>query len=248
VSREILVAVVVTLIVDEATGLSRWCATKLARWAAKHIYLADVERTKKRSEEWDALISKSIPTNIAALCFGLSLGAAAVACMVGRRAAVVVSAFSRLCAMPPGVRLAERDERRATEQRQASVALLRAASELRLLVTDAASSSPDQLRANLREIRSQAVNTELQAANVALVAPDTLAMSAGQLAETARRLADAAQNLGGDVGLTTRILDCAELDESMKTFLWSAVAASRGLADSDAFPVPGQVRRSDDDP
>lgn len=242
VSREILVAVLVTLIVDETTGLSRWSAAKLAHWAANHIYPADVERAQKRAEEWDALISKSIPTNIAALCFGLGLGAAAVACMAKRRAAVIVSTLSRVYAVPPADRLAERNERRAAEYRQASLALLRAASELRLRVADTPHYSPEYLCVHLAQIRSEAVNTQLQAVNVALLAPDAPAGSAERLGEAASRLADATERAISDAGLMTSIPEFTELDQNMKAFKQDAVAVSRDLASSGTVPVSGRAQ------
>jgi hypothetical protein len=70
--HDILLTVVVTLIVSEATDVSPWLAIRLLRWAANHIYVTDANRTAQRKEEWEALISDdSIPTNISKLFFGL---------------------------------------------------------------------------------------------------------------------------------------------------------------------------------
>src|SRR5262249_15089978 len=94
-SHEVLVAIVVTLIVNEATDVSPWTAIRLVRWASKHIYAANPDRVTKRAEEWEALIAKSIPTNISKFCFGLSLGAAALSCISVRRANAALSVAKR---------------------------------------------------------------------------------------------------------------------------------------------------------
>ena len=52
---DIILTVVVTLIVNEVTGVSPWLATRLVRWAAKHIYATDADRAAQREEEWEAL-------------------------------------------------------------------------------------------------------------------------------------------------------------------------------------------------
>jgi hypothetical protein len=52
---EILVAVIVTLIVNELTDLCPWLADKLVRWSAIHRY-KDRERAETRAEELAALI------------------------------------------------------------------------------------------------------------------------------------------------------------------------------------------------
>jgi hypothetical protein len=86
VSREVLVAILAAILVNELTGASRWTAGKVARWAARRIYLSNPERASGRAEEWQALISKSVSSNISALCFGLGLGAAALAYATARQA------------------------------------------------------------------------------------------------------------------------------------------------------------------
>ncbi len=236
-SREVLIAVLVTLIVEESTGLSRWIAARMGQWAAKHIYLYDSERAKTRSEEWEALISKSIPANITALTFGLSLASAAVACILARRIAVAASSFRQVCVAPAGMSVTDRDKRHVSDARQASFALFSAACELRLLAIEPLPFNPDLMQGRLKEIRARAVDTELRAADVALAAPDTLATPAGQLADVARRLAEAAQNLGCDDGQIIDHLSCAELDETTNVFLRSAVAMFRDLGDHDPGPA-----------
>lgn len=246
-SREILIAVVATMIVEEATGLSRWSAVKLARWAAKHIYRTDIERAKKRTEEWDALISKSIPTNIAALFFACGLVVMAVSCVAVRRVAVIVAALGRAYAALPGTDQAERTERRATEHRQASLALLKAASELRLLVAGTSQLNPDQLCAHLTELRNLTANTQLQAVNVALLAPDMLADQAERLADAAARLADVVRNTNGDAELVADIPEFIEFEESTKAFLKAAVTVSREFTSCDSVAISGRNQQADND-
>lgn len=54
----------------------------MTRWAAKRIYPSNPERAARRSEDWEALISESIPTNISRLCFGLGMGCAGLWCYI----------------------------------------------------------------------------------------------------------------------------------------------------------------------
>ena len=243
-SREIMVAVLVTLIVEETSGLSRWSAAKLGHWAAKHIYLADTERGEKRAEEWDALITKSIPTNIAALCFGLSLGTAAVGCIAARRGAVIVSVLSRIYGVLTGDWLAEHNERQMAEHRQASLALLNAASVLRLRIMDTGGFSSEHLHPQMAAIQKQVADTQLCAANVALLAPDKLSGSAERLAEAASRLADTALYSSRSARPVTARPEFAELDESMNAFLRDAVAVSGQLASRGSYCLPGQAQKA----
>jgi hypothetical protein len=83
-SREVLVAVVVTLIVNEAIDISPWTAIRLVRWAAKHIYAGNTERAARRAEEWEAVIDESIPTKVSKLFFGLGFGCAGLYCITIR--------------------------------------------------------------------------------------------------------------------------------------------------------------------
>jgi hypothetical protein len=228
VSREILIAAIVTLIVDEATGLSRWSAAKLARWAAKHIYGTDIERAKKRAEEWEALTTKSIPTNIAALCFGLSLGAAAISCMIARKVTLIASALSPAYAALPGFRLVEQDENQLAECRGASLIVLKAANDFRLQAASVVQCTEKDLDTHLALIRSLALETQLKATNSALLAPRALADPVERLAEAAIRLVEAAENNRSKGELPRETLDFTEFDESIKCFRQSAVALSLG--------------------
>jgi hypothetical protein len=89
---EVLAAVLAAILVSELTGVSRWAAAKVARWAARRIYPSNPERASGRAEEWQALISNPIPGSISALCFGLSLGAMALGRSAARRAATLAPA------------------------------------------------------------------------------------------------------------------------------------------------------------
>ena len=73
--HDIVLAVMVTLIVNEVTGVSPWLAVRLIRWAAEHIYATNADRAAQRKEEWEALLD-SIPTDIAKLFFGLGFACA----------------------------------------------------------------------------------------------------------------------------------------------------------------------------
>jgi hypothetical protein len=95
-SREVLLAVVVTLIVNEVTEVSPWTAIRLVRWAAKHIYAGNTERAAQRAEEWEALIDESIPTKISKLFFGLGFGCAGLYCVAMRRASTARATLWRL--------------------------------------------------------------------------------------------------------------------------------------------------------
>lgn len=83
-SHEVLLAVMVTLIVTEATDVSPWIAIRVARWAAKHIYVGNTDRAARREEEWEALIERAVPTKISKLFFGLGFGCAGLYCIAIR--------------------------------------------------------------------------------------------------------------------------------------------------------------------
>jgi plasmid stabilization system protein ParE len=95
-SREVLLAVVVTLIVNEVTEVSPWTAIRLVRWAAKHIHASNTERAAQRAEEWEALIDESIPTKISKLFFGLGFGCAGLYYIAMRRAPAARATLWRL--------------------------------------------------------------------------------------------------------------------------------------------------------
>lgn len=224
-SQGVLVAVLATLIVNEVGGISPWIATRLARWAARNIYAADTVRADRRAEEWDALITESIPTNISALCFGLSLGGAAVGCLAMRRAASALSIFSHAIAELTGRHQAARDqrERLAEAQRQACLDLLRAAIQLRVQMASTAHRHRNERDAQL-EMQGLVLAAQQQAATVMLLAPAVLANSAGELAAATARLATAAGD-SPDIRITQLIspLDFSDLDERVAAFRRHAV-------------------------
>lgn len=80
--RDVIVGVIVTVIITEFTDVSPWLAVKMTRWAAKRIYPTNPEKAARRSEDWEALIRESIPTNISRLCFGLGMGCAGLWCSI----------------------------------------------------------------------------------------------------------------------------------------------------------------------
>jgi hypothetical protein len=221
VSHEVLVAVLVTVLVDELTGMSRWAAGRVAQWAARHSYPFDPERAKDRAEEWHELVTESIPTNISALCCGLGLGAAALARMAARRVKALAPLGHHALRLVPGTDGAgrRRRERQIAERRTACIDLVRAASELKI---QALCAGDDTGR-----LRQQAASTQVQAAAVALLAPDPLAESAERLAVAAGCIADAAAaHRGADRSLADSL---RELDESIRAFRAAAVDMFRDL-------------------
>jgi hypothetical protein len=94
--RDVIVAAVAALIVNELTDLSPWTAIRVARWAAGKIYADKPERAEKRAEEWEALISgESIPTKISKLLFGLGLGCFGLWCVLVGYVPTAASAVGR---------------------------------------------------------------------------------------------------------------------------------------------------------
>lgn len=141
--REIVLTVIITLIVGDLARSSRWSAAKVARWSAKRIYVSDSERADRRAEEWDGLVSDSIPSDISALCVGISLGAFAVACIAKRSVSRMASRCGRAFRRLSG-RVGPMDGRTGfllDDHRKASLALLEAAHELRLCLADNAPGS-----------------------------------------------------------------------------------------------------------
>ena len=218
---EVLIAVLATIVVDELIGVSRWVAGRVARWAARRIYLSDAERAKERAEEWHALVSESIPTSISALCFSLGLGVMALACMAARRVTALGSLVSRASKMLPDTNRTRYEwrERHITERRAACLSLMQAAGELKLHAADVGSS--------VDWIRQQAMHTQMRAARVALLAPDSLAEPAECLAVIAGRLADATAAGSIDTNDACVLAICQELDESVRAFWRAAVDTFR---------------------
>jgi hypothetical protein len=92
---DVIVAVVVTLIVNEMSDISPWLAVRVARWAAGKIYASNPEMAARRAEDWQGQIDESIPTKISKLCFGLGMGCAGLWCMLVGYAPTVVFAVGR---------------------------------------------------------------------------------------------------------------------------------------------------------
>jgi hypothetical protein len=87
--RDVIVAVVAALVVNELTDLSRWTAVRVTRWAAGKIHADNPDRAARRAEDWEALISgESIPTKISKLFSGwawVALGSGACSSARSRR-------------------------------------------------------------------------------------------------------------------------------------------------------------------
>jgi hypothetical protein len=117
-----------------------------------------------------------------------------------------------------------RRERQADALRQACLAILSAASDLRTLVANAARYQGDEMEDLLAKIRTSADAVQLQAVNAALLAPSTLGEPAQQLAEAAAQLADAA-TVHTDTGLKAMPSppDLTEYDKCTKAFRKQAV-------------------------
>jgi hypothetical protein len=245
VTREVVVAVVVTLIVGDAARSARWSSARLARWAAGQLYAADRSRAAERAEEWEALISETIPSDISAFCFGAGLAATAAARAFTRQAAHAFSSTRRSVMRVPWIRQARRNalNRRSDEHRQVSLSLLATASRLRLLLTDPARRSPEHADGYLREIRRLAADAQLQAVHIAMLGPPRLAESAGRLAQAADDLADRAAAQAGDADAaeqadTGRL---GEFDERTRDFQCAAVTVSHALSANPAAAFQGQA-------
>lgn len=231
-TREVVTAVLVTLIVGDVARSSRLLAAGLARWAAGRVYVADEERASRRPEEWDALVRESVPSDISAFCLGVSFAVFAVACLAGRRVRAMMSraldAYARLTRVPPTSLGAV--ESRWEELRRAILALLASALELRQRFADGTSLTPEQAASQGPDIRRLAAAVQLEAASVSLLEPAGLGGPAERLAATAARLSDQAFPPGGNATPVTGTLDLRALDRSISAFRQRAVAASRDLA------------------
>ncbi|MBB3725485.1 hypothetical protein [Nonomuraea dietziae] len=82
-SLEIVLAVVLGLLANEAFELSPWLARKLVRWAARCQY-TDPERAEARGEELTALINER-PGKLLKLATAMAFAASASATSVRRR-------------------------------------------------------------------------------------------------------------------------------------------------------------------
>ena len=130
------------------------------------------------------------------------------------------------------VRQAERDrrERTATATRDACVALLRAAGELRTLTEGIRNYRGDAngMRARVEEARSRAEETRLYAANVSMQAPDKLGDPADQVADAASDLADdVVRSTDLNQGVLVGDLDVTRLVACITAFKQVAVRYAR---------------------
>ena len=223
--RAVVAAVLVALITGELTNGSRWIAARIARWAATWIYHANAERAAARAEEWEALISTTLPTNLSALGFGLGLGAAAVACVIAQFPLRMVRApLSGTRAELRAVEAVEQERRDQLVERQraACLDLLSEVSRLRVRAGGATSVPAKKINLYLADVRALAANVQITAANVALLVPSAQ-NAADRLAEASVCLAD---TIGADPANSRRHIrrpQFSELDIAAKTFLESAV-------------------------
>lgn len=247
-TREIVVTVVVTLIVGDLARSSRWSAARIARWAAARVYASDGERAARRAEEWDGLVSDSVPSDISAFCVGISLGFFAVACMAKRRAAGMASWCGRRYRQLSGRSLIRESGPGylMDDPRAASLALLEAAHEFRLCLADNAPPSPGGTGGRLPTIRRLAADTQLRAANVALLGTGELGEYARKLGETAARLTDQAPQAVGGASQEAGVPDLSRLDRSIRAFQRCAIAASQDLAASQPAGPPESAGRTRD--
>ena len=221
---EVVAAVLGAVMADELIGGSRWIAARIAGWAAERIYRDNPERAAERAEEWAALISTTLPTNLTALCFGLGLAAAAIGCVTARYLGRMGSALRGTRAELPALLIAERDRQGhlAEVQRVACLTLLTEVSQLRLRTANATATPPKEIDLYLADVRDLAAKVQLAAANVAMLAPQAQA-AASRLAEAATRVADA---MAAERALIQRRRirppRFSELDETAQAFLQTA--------------------------
>jgi hypothetical protein len=216
----VVVAFLVALVAGEATDGSRWVGIRLARWAARRIYHGNASRATARAEEWEAL-ALSLPTSLSAMCFGLGLASAGVACVVMRS---VVALWRTSAGLRSTGAERERRDRLADRQRAACLDLLSAVSQLRLRAATASRMPAREIDPYLADIRVLTAGVELAAANVVMLAPSTQ-VAADRLTEASERLAHAmaAEREVGWRRLLSRP-QFGKLDESAQAFLRAAVA------------------------
>jgi hypothetical protein len=104
---ELVAAVVLGLLINEATDICPWVAVRLVRWAARLLYRRAPERAAIRGEELAALVNDR-PGKLLKLftALGFALHALLAACL-GRRAGISVAVARELLARQP-----ERQERK----------------------------------------------------------------------------------------------------------------------------------------
>jgi hypothetical protein len=146
-------------------------------------------------------------------------------------AGAIGAAMPQLATMARDSRQAGRDrhERGVNARRQACVELLRAASDLRTRVANAAMYHGDEMPARLADIRSCAAAVQVQAASVGFLARETLAEPAERLASAAADLAAAAvQSTDMSLNQMPSRPDFTAFDQSVDTFRSTAIAGEGG--------------------
>jgi hypothetical protein len=153
--------------------------------------------------------------------------------------ALVTGGFAVLGATLPQitsvVQSARRDKRKQSERfetarRDACVALLKAAGELRTQVANNHDYHGDEMTARLALVREHATAAQVAAASVALLVAQPLAELAMELAAAAGELAmEAAETTSLEQRASIRLPDFAKLDRCIAAFTASAVSA-QGVA------------------
>jgi maltooligosyltrehalose synthase len=147
-------------------------------------------------------------------------------------AGVAGAAISQVATVIRDVRQSERErqERSATTTREACVALLRAAGELRTLAENIRSYRGDanKIRERVEDARSRAEATQVHAVDVGMQAPDGLAEPADEVASAASALADdVARCTDLNQGVVIGNPDVTKLVECIDAFRHAAVRYDR---------------------
>ena len=143
-------------------------------------------------------------------------------------AGIIGATIPQVASVIRDVRQAERDrrERFTIMTRDACVALLRAAGEVRTLTESIRSyrGNADGMRARVEEVRSRAEATRVHAAEVSMQVPARLAEPADQVASAASALADdVVWNTDLNQGVLVGDPDVSKLVESIAVFRHAAV-------------------------
>jgi hypothetical protein len=143
-------------------------------------------------------------------------------------AGIIGAVIPQAAAVIRDVRQAERDrrERSATMTRDACVALLRAAGEVRTLTESIRSyrGDADGMRARVEEVRSRAEATRVHAVEVSMQVPAELAEPADQVACAASDLADdVVRNTDLNQGVLIGDPEVTKLAECITAFRYAAV-------------------------
>jgi hypothetical protein len=113
----------------------------------------------------------------------------------------------------------KRREDYAAQVRDESVALLRAAWDLRTMTQNNHEYHGAKMAKRLAKVRERAADAAVRSATIALLSPGPLAGAAAELSDAAQRLAaEAAENTNLDMGVSTSAPDLTELDRRMAEF------------------------------